>query len=503
MRKLNVWPLLLVLVLLMTAPGAYAEESFSMAGYDDETTNHVWAENLFFERMEQRTGVTLDLYQYTSSSSWAAAKADMLSGKTELPDALFKAALTTQETQAWYEAGKLIDLRPYLAEHAPNLWALLQNRPDWLAAITLPDGSIVALPYIDDLQFNNAMWINQQWLKRLNLEVPTTAEELTEVLRAFRDNDMNGNGKNDDEVPLTFSSLWDLRFLAHAFGINANDYYITMDENGKVSEILTMDANRRFLEWLCMLWEEKLIDRDGFSSIRALSGTTDQKAEIIYGILFSSTPAELVPVSAIEQYDLLEPLTYEGRQVYRDLTGDLIRGTFAITSACKDPAALVAWVDYLYTEEGFILAEAGMEGEEFDWNDDGTWLWVDNSETLSKVTLPRATMRSGTAMPGVTSIGFQQKLDDASTQRVISALARLRAIDTLPYPMVWLTQEQEDRVNELALQIARYAEQQMVWFVAGDVKLTDDTWTEFCQKVRELGVEEMVSIWQAAADARQ
>jgi len=502
MRKLNVWPLLLVLVLLIT-PGAYAEESFSLAGYDDEATKHVWTENLFFERMEQRTGIQLELLQYTSAPSWAAAKADMLSGAAELPDALFKAALTTQETQTWYEAGKLIDLRPYLAEHAPNLWALLQSHPEWMAAITLPDGAIVALPYIDDLQFNNAMWINQQWLKRLNLQTPTTAEELTAVLRAFRDNDMNGNGKDDDEVPLTFSSLWDLRFLAHAFGLNANDYYITMDETGKVSEILTTDANRRFLEWLNLLWEEELIDHDGFSSIRALNGTTDQKAEIIYGVMFSSTPAELVPVTAIEQYELLEPLMHEGKQVYRDLTGDLIRGTFAITSTCKDPAALLAWVDYLYTEEGFILAEAGMEGEEFDWNDDGTWLWVDSSEMLSQSTLPHATLRSGTAMPGVTSISFQQKLDDAATQRVISALARLRAIDTLPYPMVWLTQEQENRVNELALQIASYAELQMVWFVAGDVELTDDSWSAFCQTVRELGVDEMVSIWQAAADARK
>lgn len=502
MRKLIVWPLLLVMVLLMVTPGAYAEESFSMAGYDDEETNHVWTENLFFERMEALTGVTLELHQYTTAAGWQAAKAAMLAGEEQLPDALFKASLTTQETQAWYEAGKLIDLKPYLAEHAPNLWALLQENPEWLSAITLPGGEIVALPYIDPLQFNNAMWINQQWLKRLNLQTPTTAEELTEVLRAFRDNDMNGNGKDDDEVPLTFSSLWDLRFLAHAFGLNANDYYITTDENGVVSEILTTDANRAFLEWLNLLWEEELIDHDGFSGLRSLNSTTDEKAEIIYGVMFSSTPAELVPLAAVEQYELLEPMMYDGTRTYRDLTGDVIRGTFAITSACESPETLLKWVDYLYTEEGFILAEAGMAGEEFDWNDDGTWLWVDSAETLTLQTLPGATLRSGTSMPGVSSIDFQMKLDDVSTHRVIDALARLKAIDEEPYPMVWLTAEQQARVDELILEIARYAELQMVWFVAGDVELNDETWAEFCQTVRGLGLEEMISIWQAACDAR-
>jgi len=313
---------------------------------------------------------------------------------------------------------------------------------------------------------------------------------------------MNGNNKASDEVPLSFSSLWDLRFLLHAFGVNANDYYITMDENGAVSEILTTDANREFLAWLHQLWEEKLIDRNGFTAMRSVAAAPEEDSEIIYGVMFSNTPVNLVHVSKLDQYALLEPLTFEGKQVYRDLTGDVIRGTFAITSACKDPAALLKWVDYLYTEEGFILSEAGMAGEEFDVNDDGTWLWVDTSETLHNITLPQATLRTGTPMPGATSIDFQLRLDDTMTNRIVKDLIRLREIDSEPYPMVWLTQEQQQRVDELIFQIGCYAEQQMTWFVCGDVELNDDTWAEFCQTVRELGVDEMVSIWQSAADAR-
>jgi len=499
MRKLIVW-LLLVTMLMMT-PSAYAEESFSMAGYDDEETYHVWTENLFFERMQEKTGLELELIQYTTAAKWQAAKDAMLAGSQELPDALFKADLTTQETVAWYEAGKLIDLKPYLAEHAPNLWALLESNPEWMKAITLPDGAIVALPYLDTLQFNNAMWINETWLKKLNLSVPTTAEELTEVLRAFRRTDMNGNGDKDDEVPFTFSSMWDLRFLLHAFGVNANDYYITMDENGTVSQILTTEENRAFITWLHQLWEEGLIDLNGFTAMRSAAAAPEEDTPVVYGVMLAPSPASLIHTSKMDQYVLLEPLFCDGKQVYRDLTGDVIRGTFAITSACKDPAALLRWVDFLYTEEGFILSEAGMEGVEFDVNDDGSWLWVDTTETLNKITLPSATIRTGSPTPGFTSVAFQQRLDDPTTQRVVSALMRLREIDSMPYPLVWLTQEQQNRVDELIMQIGSYAELQMVWFVTGDVELTDETWQEFCQKVHDLGVDEMVSIWQEAANA--
>lgn len=483
--------------------GAYAEGGFTMAGYDHEDTGRDWTQNLFFQRMEERTGVHFELSQYKTQAAWQAAKDGMLAGTVELPDALFKADLTTRETIEWLNAGKIIDLKPYLAEHAPNLWALLQSHEDWMEAVTLPTGEIAALPAIDELQFNNAMWINKTWLTKAGLSMPTTADELTEVLRVFRDRDMNGNGKRNDEVPLTFSSLWDLRFLAHAFGINANDYYITMDENGTVSEILTTDANRAFLTWLHQLWTEGLLDGNGFSGLRNLSTNTDEDADIVYGVLLSSTPAELVPAASLRDYVLLDPLVYDGKQVYRDLTGDVIRGTFAITSACEDPAALLAWVDSLYTEEGFILAEAGQDGEEFTWNDDGTWLWETTNSTQLSSLLPEVTMRSGISMPGYASIPFQQKIDDAATAHVVEQLLRLKSFDSLPYPLVYLTEAQQTRLSELIGAIGQYAEQQMVWFVAGDVALTDETWAEFCEQVDALGAAEMVSIFQTAADEQR
>jgi hypothetical protein len=105
-------------------------------------------------------------------------------------------------------------------------------------------------------------------------------------------------------------------------------------------------------------------------------------------------------------------------------------------------------------------------------------------------------------MPGWASVDFQKRLDESATQHILTELEKLRAIDSMPYPMVWLTAAQQQRMNELALNIALYAEQQMVWFVAGDVELNDETWNEFCQTVKTLGVDEMVSIWQAAVDAR-
>ena len=169
---------LIVAVLLLSAATVSAENArFVMAGYDTEASGHVWDDNLFFRRMTERTGIEFTFQEVTDADEWKRTKAGY-KASGELPDVLFKAELTMDETMNLYQQGVLIDLKPYLAEHAPNLNALMEAHPEWKKAISLPDGAIVALPQINMIPSNNVIWINETWLNRLKMEMPTTSEEL-------------------------------------------------------------------------------------------------------------------------------------------------------------------------------------------------------------------------------------------------------------------------------------------------------------------------------------
>lgn len=496
MRK--VMMALLLAAMLLSGAVAAAEEPFAMAGFDD-STGHNWATSRFFEQMEERTGIAFSMTQFTGVNEWTHAKAAMLAGDMAMPDVLFKAELSVQETVAWYEAGKLIDLRPLLPEHAPNLWALLQEHPEWEAAITLPDGAIVALPAINELQSNNVMWINQAWLNALGLPMPTDAEELEQVLIAFRDGDPNRNGRRD-EVPLSFIGMWDLKFLAHAFGIISNDYYVWVDDSGIVRESLTTEDQRAFIAWLHGLWEQDLIDHNGFLISSGSRQLTESNATMTYGVFFAPTPLAVIPSSALDEYTVLMPMIYGGQQAYRDLCGDIVRGAFAITASCKDPAAMLAWVDFLYTEEGYQLAQSGMEGRDYMWNDDGTWNWLVDDQTVLTVVLPEVNMTEGGNMPGWSSDAFQLAYGDRQTHQAIAETMRLKEVSVEPYPLVYLTAAEQARIGELHPGLSRYAERAMARFVTGDVPLNDETWSEFCETVNALGLPELVGIWQTALD---
>ena len=131
MRKGAAW--ILIFVLLFSA--ALAESSqkapdYVLEGYDGGVTYRVWDTNLFFERMQEKTGISFQLRQYTDASRWAERKRELLEG-TDLPDVLFKAELSSAEVRDLYQNGYIIDLKPYLETYAPDLWKLLQEHPEW------------------------------------------------------------------------------------------------------------------------------------------------------------------------------------------------------------------------------------------------------------------------------------------------------------------------------------------------------------------------------------
>ena len=55
---------------------------------------------------------------------------------------------------------------------------------------------------------------NQVWLDKAGMEAPETLDEFVELLRYFKDNDMNDNGDTSDEIPMSIMA----EFLPYMFG---------------------------------------------------------------------------------------------------------------------------------------------------------------------------------------------------------------------------------------------------------------------------------------------
>ena len=501
-RILALGMLLIILTAAAAAPAENAAEpevSFTLAGLDT-TQYRTWSDHAFFAAMDELTGVHADVRQFTDAQEWTKYKASLTAGDPDMPDALFMAQLSQAECAEMAAAGVLVDLKPYLEECCPNLTALLERYPEALEAITLRDGTIPALPYINETPSQNVMWINKKFLARVRMETPSNRDELVTVLRAFKAADCNGNGRSDDEKPFGFLGPFDLKFLSHAFGMIANDYNVYA-EDGQVRFLPTEEGYYEFFVWCRDLYAEGLLDRDGFSTNDSLRQVTDENKDQVYGIIMTPLISNILPSQWQADYEPLLPLEADGKRIYRDFGTGLIRGTFAVTSHCADIPAVLRWVDAMYGEDGAVLASVGKKNRDFLVDGDGTWRLTDSSKNNSYYAVTNV-ISSAIAYPGYSADDFQVRYGEADLGSVLESMKEFNSYCELPFPYCSLTAEQADRIAALQNELGPMVDVAIAQWVLGEKPLTEESFSELGSSLKEAGLDEFLRIWQEVYDAR-
>ena len=116
--------------------------------------------------------------------------------------------------------GLFENLAPYIdSGEMPNVAKMFEDHPELRVLSTDENGAIYGIPNYRSLwpRTNRVLYINKTWLDNLGLQVPTTMDELEEVLIAFKNEDPNGNGDTKDEIPLDFSGF--PTFMLGCFGV--------------------------------------------------------------------------------------------------------------------------------------------------------------------------------------------------------------------------------------------------------------------------------------------
>ena len=157
---------------------------------------------------------------------------------------------------------------------------------------------------------------------------------------------------------------------------------------------------------------------------------------------------------------------------------------------------MVSWVNTLYTEEGALMSQYGLEGKEYSFREDGLWEWCEDANTVAQTILPTMTIGGGSPVPGITPVEFQTKYADESIRQEVQELEKLKGYSKLPYPQVTLSKEDEQAIQTIQAELSAYVETAMARFVNGDVPLDDEQWTIFCETAEQKGLSRAVAIWQ-------
>lgn len=461
-----------------------------------------WNKMPVLQEMEKLSGIHLE-YQLSPIDSFETKK-NLMFASGDLPDMLYAADLKPAEQVTYGTQGVLIPLEKYIDEgYAPNIKKILDEHPDVRKSFTTPDGHMYALPFIDTaaVWYRSPMWYNGKFLKALNVtELPKTTDELYTLLKRFKDEDPNGNGKKD-EIPLTSVKLDDLRMYFFGFW-GMYDEKIYADKDGKVHYSPQEEGYKGYLTFMNKLWKEDLLDHETFSQTADQKKAKGQNNQI--GLFNDYFPYFTLGGEPSSDNPLMTPVASEiaGTPVYGKHPGMSANGTFAITSKDPAPEATMRWIDYLYSYEGSTLFNQGPEGVLWKYKDKENhvkeWLPVpgggDREEYRGKITPNFGILTPGVNDPEVTK-GLRSEFDDWIDKENAE---KLTPIGKSPFPNVYLTNEQQSEASALMSDLDTYVQQMEAKFITGQEPLSN--WDKYLAQVKKMGSDRIVELYQAAYD---
>jgi len=220
------------------------------------------------------------------------------------------------------------------------------------------------------------------------MAVPTNLDEFYEVMKAFTENDPDGNGENDTIGLAFWMGNASVRYVfPEIFGMSSR-YYNLVD--GKVVPQLLHPNYIEMIRYYQKLWKAGYMEPD-FATVPDMVALENfwkgKSGALVFGPIgttnnwasrYTDPNAEFVYVNLAGPDGV-----FHGYDLPR---ADLSR-CVAINADCKNPEAAIKLLDYLVTEEGQDLVILGEEGKHFVNNEDGSATYL--SPYAEDITLQR------------------------------------------------------------------------------------------------------------------
>ena len=455
--------------------------------------------------MEEATGVHLnwtlidqDAYAEKFSITLAAGDFPDYFG---VPDTMVSGGI-----DALVDQDICIDLMPMLDDWLPDFKnGIFSSNEDYRKGLISDTGHLTTIKSYEN-QSTMGLYIRQDWLDQLGLEVPETFDELHDVLLAFK-NDIPGC-----DYPMLLTQNWDYSNNGFVGGYDTSGYGTSSDlsyfvQDGKVQAGILSENYKEYVQMLRDWFAEGILGEPSMNMQNMFpinSYILSSQCGFAFGQ--SDTLSESSKQQAGGTYDM-EPIKAIVREkgdtfkLYAN-KGQTGNGGWAITTACEYPEEAAKVINWMWTEDGYKAMNFGIEGE--------TYNMVDGK--VQYTDLITNNPNGFNAMFNTCSeIAFFDLPFDCAMERKAATFSneaeakaqevwRANTSNEMQY-YGSLSVPESEKYGTIASDLSTKAAETVSKFITGDKPMEE--WDAFIEELKGIGIDQCIQLKQDAYDRYQ
>ena len=486
--------------------------------------------NAFTQYIEENTGIQLEFVYFSKDIDEAMTQLSlMVSGGETLPDILWSFRGIDQGVVHEYgEEGYFLDMTSYFNDYGHYFWESYNTIPEvdqnrmFVEGTDPSNGAFYGFPHYIEFNLDDYLWmggINQVWLDKLGLSMPTTVDELYTVLKAFKEQDPNGNGIADEIPMVGRSGGWrsDISdWIVNAF-VYCDPEYMFNSTDGQLWAPFASDEYRQAMIYLNKLCSEGLISTINWTAstwAELLPLVTPSDGTAITGV-FGGHPLLVCETGNELMYDYapispLKDATGSGRGGYSAPKASFLVYNSFITSDCEHPELAFKLLDFLCADDSVYAMRYGKEGVDWERREGTNVFGVDsviyvlNASAFSELGNQTWCWNGSTL---ATHHNYVQILEDDGsfatrcdllTKAMYDANRAVGTPDELVYNLVYTSEEMEV-VSDVKKLLQDYIKQTRAEFASGVLDPSSDAdWEGYLNSLENQGLSRLLDVSQAA-----
>ena len=344
------------------------------------------------------------------------------------------------------------------------------------------------------------MIVRKDFMDKLDIESITTLDEFTEYLSRCKSELgvqtplMSANNMNE--------YIWNYGYFTSAFGLPcASNYQV----NGEFHFGAYEPQFKDYLEYMHQLYVDGLFDpnfavTDNAIAVAAMTNGTSAAISAMvsrFQVITNAATEEGFQLTAIPSLT-----ANEGEKAYMSYATAITGTTFwcFITKKCKDIEAALRFFDYLYTPKGMDLANYGIEGVTYNYDENGNVVLTDfmahNPDGFAIDPIARSYGLVNWSC--IHRRAFSENRFPMQEQRDACVIWADSQYNDYMISYSSIPSDMQAEYTRIWTELQTYLKEHIANFISGTESL--DNFDAYIDGLRQLGMDRYIEIMQAAID---